>query len=159
MISAPIGWYWWQWIKVIVLDVAGNPQIRTSAFRKHRNPLHREIVIEATAQLAAIKVNLSAFWFPCVARSGVTWNAVNFDTRMDWFDLWHSAARTFGTASASSSEWCGYAGIRAISGQQLNWCTPGTGFGSALFVDGKLVPNLEMGHQVGFLQERLKSSS
>ncbi len=38
-------------------------------------------------------------------------------------------------------------GYGAISGQGVELViTLGTGFGSALFVDGKLVPNLEMGH-------------
>jgi polyphosphate glucokinase len=38
-------------------------------------------------------------------------------------------------------------GLAAISGKGVELViTLGTGFGSALFVDGKLVPNLEMGH-------------
>jgi polyphosphate glucokinase len=38
-------------------------------------------------------------------------------------------------------------GLGAIAGRGVELViTLGTGFGSALFVDGKLVPNLEMGH-------------
>jgi polyphosphate glucokinase len=38
-------------------------------------------------------------------------------------------------------------GLGAISGKGVELViTLGTGFGSALFVDGKLVPNMEMGH-------------
>ncbi|MDD1434602.1 ROK family protein, partial [Dolichospermum sp. ST_sed6] len=79
-------------------------------------------------------------------RCGVTETAANL--HFDWigFDLattlseqLHRPIKVINDADMQ--------GLGAISGKGVELViTLGTGFGSALFVDGKLVPNMEMGH-------------
>ena len=87
-----------------------------------------------------------AVGFPGVVVDGVVGSAVNLHP--DWlgYPLAQTLADKLGipTRVANDADIQGYG---AIEGKGVELVlTLGTGFGSALFVDGVLVPNLEMGH-------------
>jgi polyphosphate glucokinase len=134
-------------VKVMVLDEAGNALTERSRVETPQPP-KPDAVINAIAQLASGQGEFHrvSVGFPGVVRGGVTETAVNLDP--DWIG--------FGLAAVLSQRLdkpvrvindADMQGLAAISGEGVELViTLGTGFGSALFLDGKLVPNLEMGH-------------
>ncbi len=94
--------------------------------------------------------------FPAVARQGIAWTAANIDARWIGTD-----ARALLTAKIqrpvaflNDADAAGIAemrlGVGRGRGGTVLVLTLGTGIGSALFIDGRLVPNTELGHlQVG----------
>ena len=134
-------------IKAMVLDEAGNPLTERSR-QDTPQPPKPDVVIDAIAQLAAGQGEFHrvSVGFPGVVRSGVIYTAVNLDP--DWveFDLASALSERLGKPVRVAND-ADVQGLGAISGKGVELViTLGTGFGSALFVDGKLVPNLEMGH-------------
>lgn len=111
-------------------------------------PAQPEPVLAALAELMKPLQGYDAIaiGFPGVVSDGVVKTAVNLHP--DWIDfpLTRRVEQMFGipTRSANDADIQGYG---AIEGQGVELVvTLGTGMGSALFVDGVLVPNLEMGH-------------
>jgi polyphosphate glucokinase len=105
-------------------------------------------VIDAIAQLAAGQGEFHrvSVGFPGVVRGGVTYTAVNLDPDWVGFDLATELSKRLDKPVRVAND-ADIQGLAAISGKGVELViTLGTGFGSALFVDGKLVPNLEMGH-------------
>jgi polyphosphate glucokinase len=134
-------------IKVIVLDTDGNPQAERARVETPQ-PAIPESVIEAIAHLAAGQGEFDriSVGFPGVVRGGVTETAVNLTPEWIGFDLGTALQERLGKPVRVVND-ADMQGLGAISGQGVELViTLGTGFGSALFVDGKLVPNLEMGH-------------
>lgn len=134
-------------IKVMVLDEAGNPLTERSR-QDTPQPPKPDAVIDTIAQLAAGQGEFHrvSVGFPGVVRGGVIYTAVNLDP--DWveFDLASTLSERLGKPVRVAND-ADVQGLGAISGKGVELVvTLGTGFGSALFVDGKLVPNLEMGH-------------
>ncbi len=134
-------------VKVMVLDITGNP-LTERARKETPQPAKPEPVINAIVELAATQGEFHrvSVGFPGVVRGGVTETAVNLDP--DWIKLnlatelsqrLNKPVRVINDADMQGL------GAIAVKGVELV-ITLGTGFGSALFVDGKLVPNLEMGH-------------
>ena len=134
-------------VKVMVLDETGNPlsdRLRVPT----PQPPKPNAVLDAIVGLAtdAGEFDRASVGFPGVVRNGITYTAVNLDPDWMGFDL-ASALQTrlnkpIRVANDADIQGCG-----AISGKGVELVvTLGTGFGSALFIDGKLVPNLEMGH-------------
>ncbi|MBL4818777.1 MAG: ROK family protein [Deltaproteobacteria bacterium] len=84
--------------------------------------------------------------FPGVVKDGVVETAPNLDGEWASFDLAHAIQKKTSkpTKAANDADIQGYG---LIHGKGLEMViTLGTGLGSALFIDGKLVPNLELGH-------------
>jgi polyphosphate glucokinase len=133
-------------IKVMVLDEGGNPMSDRQRL-KTPNPAKVQKVIETIEILAkAQEYDRVSVGFPGVVQNGVIKTAVNLDD--DW--LQYDLAANLSKLLSKPVKVCNDAdmqGFGAISGQGVELViTLGTGFGSALFVEGKLVPNLEMGH-------------
>lgn len=84
--------------------------------------------------------------FPGIIVAGRVYSAVNFEGDWDAFPLAATAEERLGVPVrvANDADIQGYGAIRGDGVEVV--ITLGTGFGSALFVDGKLVPNLELGH-------------
>ena len=90
--------------------------------------------------------------FPGIVKNGVVRSAANMD--QDWVNL--DAGRLFvqalgaPTAVMNDADAAGVAEMHFGAGQGVHgvvvMVTLGTGIGSALFLDGKLVPNTEFGH-------------
>jgi polyphosphate glucokinase len=89
---------------------------------------------------------------PCVVIDGVSWTAANIDKGWVGFDAQaalrksvHRRVTVLNDADAAGIAEMRFGAGRGKLGVVLI-LTLGTGVGSALFVDGKLVPNTELGH-------------
>lgn len=134
-------------IKVIVLDAAGSPVTERSRVDTPQPP-KPDAVIAAIADLAAGlgEFDRVSVGFPGVVRVGVIYTAVNLDPDWVGFDLAKALQERLNVPVRVVND-ADMQGMGAISGKGVELTiTLGTGFGSGLFVDGKLVPNLEMGH-------------
>lgn len=133
-------------IKVMVLDSKGNPlsdrqRLKTPHPAKPKKVMETILTLAKQQQYDRVSVG-----FPGVVQNGVIKTAVNLDE--DWLqhDLAQSLAELLGKPVKVAND-ADIQGFGAISGMGVELVlTLGTGFGSALFVNGKLVPNLEMGH-------------
>ena len=132
--------------KIIILDGDGEP-ISDRKRLKTPQPSTPEAVMKTILELAeGENFDRVAVGFPGVIRSGVVKTAVNLDSSWLDFDLASNLEEKLDKPVRVAND-ADIQGYGAISGQGVELViTLGTGFGSALFVDGKLVPNLEMGH-------------
>ncbi len=132
--------------KIIILDSDGNP-ISDRKRLKTPQPATPKAVIKTIMSLAEGETfDRVAVGFPGVVHSGVTTTAVNLDSSWVGFDLATTLSDKLGKPVKVAND-ADIQGYGAISGKGVELViTLGTGFGSALFVAGKLVPNLEMGH-------------
>ena len=133
-------------IKVMVLDAEGNP-LGDRERLKTPHPAKPEEVIDTILTLAkAQEFDRASVGFPGVVQNGLIKTAVNLDK--DWlnYDLATSLTQLLSKPVKVAND-ADIQGFGAIKGRGVELViTLGTGFGSALFVGGKLVPNLEMGH-------------
>ncbi|MDJ0593377.1 MAG: ROK family protein [Pleurocapsa sp. MO_226.B13] len=133
-------------IKVMVLDTEGNP-LSDRTRLKTPQPAKPEEVIDTILTLAkSQEFDRVSVGFPGVVQNGLIKTAVNLDD--DWlnYDLATSLTQLLSKPVKVAND-ADIQGFGAIAGKGVELViTLGTGFGSALFVDGKLVPNLEMGH-------------
>ncbi|MSR47368.1 MAG: ROK family protein [Planctomycetes bacterium] len=137
-------------IKAMPLDPKGKPLAERIKLPTPR-PATPAAVVAAVAAVAAVAEKSGAFdrvsvGFPGVIRDGCVLTAVNFDGRWSGFDLQAAVQKKLKkpTRVLNDADMQGYGAIHGI-GVELT-VTLGTGVGSGLFVDGKLVPNLELGH-------------
>ncbi|MUG96385.1 ROK family protein [Scytonema sp. UIC 10036] len=134
-------------VKVMVLDMKGNP-LTERARTETPQPATPEAVINAIAGLAATQgeYHRVSVGFPGVVRNGVIGTAANLTPNWVGFDLARALSGRLNQPVRVIND-ADMQGLGAISGKGVELVvTLGTGFGSALFVNGKLVPNLEMGH-------------
>lgn len=134
-------------IKAMVLSADGTPLTERNRVDTPQ-PAKPEPVIAAIIEIAASKGNFDrvSVGFPGVVRKGVIGTAANLDR--DWinFDLGTTLEEKLGKPVRVAND-ADIQGLGAISGQGVELViTLGTGFGSALFLNGKLMPNLELGH-------------
>lgn len=134
-------------VKVMVLDETGTPQTERARVETPQPPLP-DAIIAAIAQLTESQGEFDrvSVGFPGVVRNGVTETAVNLDPAWVGFDLATALSTRLGKPVRVIND-ADMQGLGAIAGQGVELViTLGTGFGSALFLNGQLVPNLEMGH-------------
>jgi polyphosphate glucokinase len=133
-------------IKVMTLDTAGKP-LSDRQRLKTPDPAKPEDIIETILTLAKQeKFDRVSVGFPGVVQNGLIKTAVNLDE--DWlnYDLATSLSQLLSKPVKVAND-ADIQGFGAISGKGVELVvTVGTGFGSALFINGQLVPNLEMGH-------------
>ncbi|NES78562.1 MULTISPECIES: ROK family protein [Okeania] len=134
-------------IKVIVLDETGEPITKRSRVETpdpaKPDPILKEIVSLAAEQGEFDRISVG---FPGVVMDGVIKTAANLDS--DWIGLNLAAvlSERLGKPVRVAND-ADIQGLGTIEGKGVELVvTLGTGFGSALFLEGKLVPNLEMGH-------------
>jgi polyphosphate glucokinase len=135
-------------LKAALLDAEGN--MLTERVRVETPKLGKpEDLVDALAKLVE---PLGAFdcvsvGFPGVVRKGKIITAPNLGTEeLSGFDLASALAERFGkpTRVINDADMQGYG---AIEGKGIEMViTLGTGFGSALFMDGELAPHLEIAH-------------
>ena len=134
-------------VKALVLNEAGEPLTERTRVETPV-PAKPEPVIDAIATLAAGQGEFDrvSVGFPGVVRDGVTKTAVNLTPEWIGLDLATVLSDRLGKPVRVAND-ADIQGMGAISGKGVELViTLGTGFGSALFVDGTLVPNLELGH-------------
>jgi len=133
-------------IKVMVLDVSGNPlsdRTRLPTPQPAKPPAMLKTVITLAEQQEFDRVSVG---FPGVVQHGIIKTAVNLDPDWIQFDLATNLEQLLSKPVKVAND-ADIQGFGAISGKGVELVvTLGTGFGSALFLDGKLVPNLELGH-------------
>lgn len=135
-------------IKMIVLDGAGNPINQRTRWLTPQ-PASPRPMIEVITQMLATqpKFDRVSVGFPGVVVNGVVKTAPNLDHEA-WkqIDLKSELQRITGVPVRvmNDADLQGY-GVIEGSGVELV-LTLGTGLGSALYVNGHLVPNLELGH-------------
>lgn len=136
-------------IKALVLDNAGRPlTVRSRSKTPSRStPAAVLKVIQRLAEEHA-KFDRISIGFPGVVRNGVTETAPNLNKGWSGFPLAEKLESKSGRPVRVAND-ADVQGFGAISGHGVELVlTLGTGFGSALFVDGKLVPNLEVAHHL-----------
>jgi polyphosphate glucokinase len=90
--------------------------------------------------------------FPCVVKHGIVRTAANIDASWIGYDGAALAARALGRPALllNDADAAGIAEMRWGAGRGCNgtviMVTLGTGIGTALFCDGRLFPNTELGH-------------
>ncbi len=135
-------------IKMIVLDSAAKPvNERARTLTPHPATPEALLAVITTMVAAQPAFDRVSVGFPGVVKRGVVLTAPNLGS-----DLWHGVAleshiadlvkrpvRTMNDADLQ--------GFGVISGHGVELAlTLGTGVGAGLYVDGRLVPNLELGH-------------
>jgi polyphosphate glucokinase len=133
--------------KVIVLNGTGEAVTERVRWATPR-PATPEAVLAVVAELAATQGDFDriSVGFPGVVGGGIVKTAINLHPTWEGFDLASVLAGQLGKPVRVAND-ADIQGLGAISGQGVELVlTLGTGFGSALFVQGRLVPNLEIAH-------------
>lgn len=134
-------------LKMIVLSPHGEPVDERGRVLTPR-PATPGAVIEALRGLIAQQPEFDrvSVGFPGVVHEGVTWTAPNLHRSWRGVSLAKTLREITGkpVRVANDADVQGYASVEGCGVEMV--LTLGTGLGSALFVDGKLVPNLELGH-------------
>ena len=109
-----------------------------------------DAIVETLIDLIAKQGNCDriAIGFPSVVENGITRGAINLHADWDGFPLAEILQNKLGKplriANDADVQGCG-----AIAGQGIELViTLGTGFGSSLFLNGHLLPNLELGQHI-----------
>jgi polyphosphate glucokinase len=134
-------------IKGILLDQAGQP-ITQRLRMATPTPATPQIILPIISEIAK---NLGPFdrisvGFPGVIHQGVVKTAPNLDASWSGTDLVGELERQLNKPVRAAND-ADVQGYGVIKGQGVELViTLGTGFGTALFVQGHLVPNLEIAH-------------
>ncbi len=134
-------------IKVITLNELGEATTERSRVETP-NPAKPGLILTEIVSLAAKQGEFDrvSVGFPGVVMGGMIKTAVNLDAEWVGFDLAAALSERLGKPVRVAND-ADIQGLGTIEGKGVELVlTLGTGFGSALFVEGKLVPNLEMGH-------------
>ncbi len=134
-------------IKTIVLDASGKP-VTTRSRVDTPQPATPDAVLAAITDLAKAQGEYDriSVGFPGVVRNGVMETAPNLDPKWHGYHLADALTVSLGRPARVAND-ADVQGFGAIAGRGVELViTLGTGFGSALFVEGRLVPNLELAH-------------
>ncbi len=138
-------------IKVMVLDEAGAPLTERDRLSTPQ-PATPDSVLDVIKTLAERQeFDRVSVGFPGVVRKGIIETAANLDPAWIGFNLDTTLELVLRkpVQVLNDADMQGLGAILAVTADRQGVelvITLGTGFGSALFLDGKLVPNLEMGH-------------
>jgi polyphosphate glucokinase len=138
-------------IKTMVVDPAGKPVTERLKVDTPR-PATPRAVIKAILGLARQQgaFDRVSVGFPGVVRRGVTRTAPNLHPAWIGVDLDRLLTRELGKPVRAAND-ADVQGLGAIKGDGVELViTLGTGFGSSLFVDGRLVPNMQLAHHAGW---------
>jgi polyphosphate glucokinase len=131
----------------MVLDPAGKPLTERARVDTPRPATPRAVL----AAIQGLVKNLSSFdrvgvGFPGVVRRGVTETAWNLHPKWIGVYLAKALEKALGRPVRAAND-ADVQGLAVVRGRGVELVlTLGTGFGSALFMDGVLVPNLQLGH-------------
>jgi len=135
-------------LKAAVLDAEGHMLDKRVRVRTPDDPTP-EAVVDALAHLIERlpEFDRISIGFPGVIRRGTVLTAPNLGTKK-WkgFELQDALAERFGKPARLEND-AEVAGLGVIEGKGLEVVvTLGTGFGSAIFSDGRMTPHLELAH-------------
>jgi polyphosphate glucokinase len=141
-------------IKTIVLDPAGRPLTERLRVDTPR-PSTPKAVLSTIAALAKEQGGFDrvSVGFPGVVRRGVTETAHNLHPSWIGVDLKGALERTLLKPVRAAND-ADVQGLGVVRGRGVELViTLGTGFGSSLFVDGHLVPNVQLAHHAGWTRK------
>ena len=134
-------------IKAMIVNEVGEPigeRVRLPT-PKRKTPLSVLKTIHRLAKLSG-RFHRVSVGFPGTIRNGVILDAVNLDPSWQHFNLIAALGKTLRKKPVRAANDADVQGYGAISGKGVELVlTLGTGVGSSLFIDGHLVPNLEVG--------------
>jgi len=136
-------------IKVEVLN-GGGESVTERAKLPTPHPATPDSVIAIIEELAKSQGEFDrvSAGFPGVVKKGVTLTAFNLGPEFEGFNLARVLRERLKRPARVAND-ADIQGLGAIRGRGLEMViTLGTGFGSALFIDGHLVPNLQLGHHL-----------
>ena len=134
-------------IKMIVLDPEGHP-INERARELTPKPATPQAMLEVIRSMIKQqpKFERVSVGFPGIVQRGITLNAPNLDPSWKNHNLRAEIEAIAGTPARVLND-ADLQGYGVINGEGVEMVlTLGTGVGSALFLNGHLVPNLELGH-------------
>jgi polyphosphate glucokinase len=134
-------------IKTLILDGGGKPVSERLRIDTPR-PATPKAVIAAIVKLAGRQgvFHRVSVGFPGVVRKGVTETAFNLGKGWIGFDLDRVLTRALKKPVRAAND-ADVQGLGVVRGRGVELVvTLGTGFGSALFLEGRLVPNLQLAH-------------
>lgn len=136
-------------VKMMLLDAAGQPS--SARLREPTpDPSTPEAILSLISRLSAGvgRFDRASAAFPGVVRGGITETAHNLDPAWIGFALAKELSSLLGKPARAAND-ADVQGFGAVEGRGVELVvTLGTGFGSALFYEGVLVPNLELAHHV-----------
>ncbi len=134
-------------VKMMILDPVGEPITERLRRKTPDQPTPEVVLKEIVAMAEKIgQFDRVSVGFPGVVEGGVTRTAVNLHDDWAGFDLRGVLAQRLGKEVRVAND-ADVQGLGVIEGIGVELVlTLGTGIGSALFTDGRLVPNLELGH-------------
>ena len=138
-------------IKTLIVDPKGKPLTERLRVDTPR-PATPRAVIRAILALARKQGRFDrvSVGFPGVVRRGVTLTAPNLHPTWIGVDIDHVLTKGLGKPVRAAND-ADVQGLGAVRGRGVELIvTLGTGFGSALFVDGRLVPNVQLAHHAGW---------
>lgn len=134
-------------IKALIVNENGEPvgdRLRMPT-PKRSTPQQMMRIIKLLAKKAG-RFHRVSVGFPGIVRNGVVSGAVNLDPAWEHFHLTKALHKLFRKKPVRAANDADIQGFGAISGKGVELVlTLGTGVGSSLFVDGTLVPNVEVG--------------
>jgi len=134
-------------IKAIVLDEKGTPLTERARIETPQ-PATPEAILKTITELVVKQGECDrvSVGFPGVVRNGKTETAPNLHKKWEGFDLAKALSKKLGKPVRVCND-ADVQGFGAIEGRGVEVViTLGTGMGSALFVNSRLVPNLELAH-------------
>ncbi len=134
-------------LKAIVLDKGGNAVCERARVKTPR-PAKPEPVIDALAELVTPLGEFArvSVGFPGVVVDGVTMTAPNLHPSWAGFPLAKEMQARTGKPVRVAND-AGIQGLGVIEGRGLEMVvTLGTGMGCGIYIDGRYVPNVELGH-------------
>jgi polyphosphate glucokinase len=138
-------------LKTLVLDEAGKPVTERLRVDTPR-PASPKAVIGAIVKLAQQQGEFDrvSVGFPGVVRKGVTETAWNLGKSWIGFDLDRAMTKALGKPVRTCND-ADVQGLGVVKGKGVELViTLGTGFGSSLFLEGRLVPNMQLAHHAAW---------
>ncbi len=146
-------------MKMMVLDEKGEPVTQRSRVRTPKLANPENVLAKLTKQIAEQgEFDRVSVGFPGVIVDGVASEAVNLDPSWDGFDVAGALEEATGKPVRVAND-ADVQGLGVVEGMGVELViTLGTGIGSALYVDGHSVSNLEFGHHP-FLKDKTYEES
>ena len=138
-------------VKTLVVDEAGKPLVARARVDTPR-PATPRAIVKAILGLAGAqgRYDRASVGFPGVVRKGVVETAFNLHPSWIGVDIDRLLTRELRVPVRAAND-ADVQGLGAVRGQGVELViTLGTGFGSSLFVDGRLVPNVQLAHHAGW---------
>lgn len=136
-------------LKMMVLDGGGQPVNERDRIDTPRPATPRAVLAALGRQIARQpRFDRVSVGFPGVVVGGVTLTAPNLDPSFGGFHLEKALEKLTGKPTRVCND-ADVQGLAVVAGRGVELVlTLGTGMGSGLYLDGRLVPNLELAHHL-----------